>query len=77
MLNLHLGLTVLTSPYERLRWVFLKSLGRDISLAIEKEFKEYDYRSDLWPGIISKEFEANTKSTYGLMQALNDINLKK
>ena len=55
--------------------VFLKSLEREVSLAIEKEFKESDHRTDHWPKHVSKTFEANAKATYALMQPLNDDDL--
>ena len=53
--------------------VFLKSLGRDIHLAIENEFKdpkEFDEAA-------LKAYEANAKATYALMQALNDDDLSR
>ena len=56
---------------------FFKSLRRDVFLAIEKEFKEYEYKTELWPENIAKAFEANAKATYALMQFLNDDNLSR
>lgn len=52
--------------------VFLKSLGRDIYFAIERkyiELKEFDERT-------SRAYEANAKTTYALMQVLNDEHLE-
>ena len=57
--------------------VFLKSLGRDVSLSIEKEFKESDYVINPWPENIFKAFEASAKATYALMWALNDDDLSR
>jgi len=51
--------------------VFLKSLGRDIFLAIGNEFKE----PKVWDDSFTIAFEANAKATYALMQALNDDDL--
>ena len=48
--------------------VFLKSVGRDVLLSVEKDFKESGHMTDLWPENISKEFKANA----ALMIALND-----
>jgi hypothetical protein len=53
--------------------VFLKSLGRDIHLAIENEFKEPKEFDDA----ALKAYEANAKATYALMQALNDDDLSR
>jgi len=53
--------------------VFLKSLGRDIHLAIENEFKEPEEFDDA----ALKAYEANAKTTYALMQALNDDDLSR
>ena len=47
--------------------VFLKSLGKNVFLSIEKEYKESNYVTDPWPENISKAFEANAKATYALM----------
>ena len=51
--------------------VFLKSLGRDIFLAIGNEYKE----PKVWDNSFTIAFEANAKATYALMQALNDDDL--
>ena len=51
--------------------VFLKSLGRDIFLAIGTNFVE----PEVWVDTCTKAFEANAKVTYALMQALNDDDL--
>ena len=53
--------------------VFLKSLGRDIHLAIENEFKE----PETFDEVSLKSYEANAKATYALMQALNDDDLSR
>ena len=55
----------------------MKSLGGDASIAIEKEFKEANHRTDPWPENISKAFDANAKPIYALLQALNDDDLFK
>ena len=52
--------------------VFLKSLGRDVSLAIENEFKESNYKTEPWPENVANAFEANDKAINALMQSLND-----
>ena len=51
--------------------VFLKSLGRDVFLSIGKEFIE----PKDWDENLNKVYDANTKATYALMQALNDDDL--
>ena len=56
---------------------FVKSLGRDVSFAIEKEFKEFDHRIDPWPKNVAKVFEENARATYTLMKVLSDDDLSR
>jgi len=51
--------------------VFLKSMGRDVFLAIGTNFIE----PEVWADTYTKTYEANAKATYALMQALNDDDL--
>ena len=52
--------------------VFLQLLGSRIAKAITKPFMIPNGDEDTWSNIIVKEFEANTKAHYALLQALND-----
>lgn len=53
--------------------IFLKSLGRDVHLAISNEFKE----PIPWDDKFAKAYEVNAKATYALMQILNDDDLSR
>ena len=53
--------------------IFLKSLGRDIFLATENEFKEPKEMDEK----ASKAYETNSKAMYALLQALNDDDLTR
>ena len=48
--------------------VFLNSLGMDVSLFIEIDFKEFNYVTDPWYENISKAYKTNAMVTYALMQ---------
>jgi len=52
--------------------VFLKSLGSRVAKAITKPFLVPNGNEDTWSDITFKEFEANVKAHYALLQALND-----
>ena len=52
--------------------VFLESLGSRVSEAISTQFSKPNGYADTWFEITVKEYEANGKSKYALMQALND-----
>ena len=52
--------------------VFLQSLGSHIAKAITKPFVIPSDDEDTWSDITIKEFEANAKAHYALLQALND-----
>jgi len=43
--------------------VSLKSLGMNVSLFIEKQFKESDHVTASWHENVSKAFETNAKAT--------------
>ena len=51
--------------------IFLKSISRDVFLAIGTNFIE----PRDWDDSLTKAFDANAKATYALMQALNDDDL--
>ena len=57
--------------------VFLKSLGRNAFLSMEKEFKEFDHVTDHLPENVFKAFEVNAREIYALFVALNNDELSK
>ena len=63
----------LTFPYGRLRCpCFLQSLGSRVAKAVTKPFSAPHGDEDTWSDIVTKEFDANARAYYALLQALND-----
>jgi len=52
--------------------VFLQSLGSLVANAVTKPFSVPVGDEDTWSNITTKEFDANAKAHYALIQALND-----
>ena len=52
--------------------VFLQSLGSRVAKAVTKLFSVPIDDEDTWSDIDIKEFDANAKAHYALLQALND-----
>jgi len=52
--------------------VFLQSLGSQVAKAVIKLFSAPDGDEDTWSEIDIKEFDANAKAHYALLQAMND-----
>ena len=52
--------------------IFIKSLESRVAKATTKSFIHLDSDEDSWSEITVKEFEANVKAHYALLQALND-----
>ena len=52
--------------------VVLQSLGSRITKAVTKPFNIPIGDGDIWSDIATKEFDANAKAYYVLLQALND-----
>ena len=52
--------------------VFLQSLGSQIAKAVTKPFNVPIGDENTWSDIFTKEFDANSKAHYALLQALND-----
>ena len=57
--------------------LFLQSLGSRIAKAVTKPVSLPDGNEDTWSEISSKEFDANAKAHYTLLQALNDDDLSR
>jgi len=57
--------------------VFLQSLGSRVAKAVTKLFSVPDGDEDTWSEIATKEFDANAKDYYVLLQALNDDNIAR
>ena len=57
--------------------VFLQSLGSQVAKAMTKPFNVPDGDADTWSEITTKEFDANAKAHYVLLQALNDDDIAK
>ena len=55
--------------------LFLKSLGVIVAKAISKEFIEPHRDKKTWSEAIAKDYEANAKAQYALIQVLNDDDL--
>ena len=51
--------------------VFLQSLGNRVAKAVTKPFSIPSGDEDTWSDSVSKEFDANAKANYALIQALN------
>jgi len=52
--------------------VFWQSLGSRFAKAMTKPFSVHIGDEDTWSDIATKEFVANAKAHYALLQALND-----
>jgi len=52
--------------------VFLQSIGSQVAKAVTKSFSVLVSDEDKWSDIATKEFDANAKTYYALLQALND-----
>ena len=58
--------------------LFLRSQGSRVDKAITKEFVELAFGdNDTWSDSTIKEYEANAKASYALMQAINDDDLSR
>ena len=53
--------------------VFLQSLGRWVANAVTKPFSIPSGDEDTWSDIATKEFDANARAHYALLQALNAV----
>jgi len=52
--------------------IFLQSLGSRVAKAVTKPFSVPDGDEDTWSDIVTKEFDANAKAHYVLLQKLYD-----
>ena len=52
--------------------IFLQSFGSRVAKAVTKPFSVPDGDEDTWSDIATKEFDANAKAHYALLQTLND-----
>jgi len=57
--------------------VFLQSLGSRVAKAVTKLFSVPIGDEDNWSDITTKEFDANAKAHYALLQALNDDDIAR
>ena len=57
--------------------VFLQSLGSWVTKAVTKPFSVPTGDEDTWSDIATKEFDANAKAHYVLLQALNDDDITR
>jgi len=57
--------------------VFLQSLGTQVAKAVIRPFSVPICDEDTWSGIATKEFDANAKAHYALLQALNDDDIAR
>jgi len=57
--------------------VFLQSLGSRVARAVTKPFSVPIDDEDTWFDITTKEFDANAKTQYALLQALNDDDISR
>ena len=57
--------------------VFLQSLGSQDAKAVTKPFSVPVSGEDTWSNIATKEFNANVKAHYILLQALNDDDIAR
>ena len=51
--------------------IFLQSLGSRVAKMVTKHFSVPACDEDTWPDIATKEFDANAKAHYALLQAVN------
>jgi len=57
--------------------IFLQSLGSRVAKAITKSFVTPEGDKDTKPDVTIKKFEANAKTHYTLLQALNDDDISR
>jgi len=57
--------------------IFLQSLGSRVAKVVTKPFSLPYGDEDTWSEIANKEFDANAKAHYALLQALNDDDLSR
>ena len=57
--------------------VFLQSLGSQVAKAVSKPFNAPLGDEDTWSDIATKEFNANARAHYALLQALNDDDIAR
>ena len=57
--------------------VFLQSLGSRVAKTVTKPFSAPTGDEDTWSDIDTKEFDANARSHYALLQALNDDDISR
>ena len=57
--------------------MFLQSLGSRVAKAVTKLFSAPDADEDTWSKIVTKKFDANAKTHYALLQALNDDDIAR
>jgi len=57
--------------------MFLQSLGSRIAKAVTKPFSVPTGDEDTWSDIATKEFDANAKANYALLQALNEDDIAR
>jgi len=57
--------------------VFLQSLGSRVAKTMTKTFYVSNGVEDTWSEIVTKEFDANAKVHYSLLQAFNDGDIAK
>ena len=57
--------------------MFLQSVGSRVEKAVTKPFSIPVGDEDTWSDIATKEFDANAKARYALLQALNDDDIAR
>ena len=57
--------------------VFLQSLESRVAKAVTKHFSASLGDEDTWSDIVTKEFDANARAHYTLLQALNDDDISR
>ena len=57
--------------------LFLQSLGSRVAKAVTKPFSAPLGDEDTWSDIATKEFDANARAHYALLQALNDDDIAR
>ena len=57
--------------------VFLQSLGSLIAKAVTRPFSAPDGDEDPWSKMATKEFDANARAHYALLQTLNDDDISR
>jgi len=56
---------------------FLQSVGSRVAKAMTKPFSVPDGDDDTWSDVAIKEFDANIKAHYALLQTLNDNDISR